>query len=190
MNGFFAQAGAFLISTLFGMYILAVLLRFLLQVVRGDFYNPLAQFFVIVTNPLLLPLRRIIPGLGGVDVASLVLLAALEIAEQYLVARLHGFNITLLVLIVLSVSQLAELTLYIFLFTIVVRVILSWIAPYPRNPAMNLLVSLSEPLLRPARRTIPPIGGLDLSPIAVLILLQLAVMLVDHLTASFAQLAL
>jgi len=190
MDSFFAQAGTFLVSTLFGMYILAVLLRFLLQLVRGDFYSPVAQFLVVITNPLLLPLRRVIPGLWGIDLASVVLLLALETVEQYLISWLHGYGSTALVLAVLVISQIAELTLYIFLFTILVRVILSWIAPYPRNPVMHLLVSLTEPLLRPARRMIPPVAGLDLSPVAVLILLQLAVMLVDHLTLSFARIAL
>ncbi len=187
MDGFFSQAGAFLINTLFGMYILAVLLRLMLQMVRADFYNPVAQFLVIVTNPPLLPLRRIIPGLWGIDLASVVLLLALEAVEQYVLALLRGFGITALALLVLVTSQIVELVLYVFLFTILARAILSWVAPYPRNAVMHLLVNLTEPLLRPARRIIPPVGGLDLSPIAVLILLELAIMLVEHGTLSIAQ---
>lgn len=187
MDGFLSQAGAFLINTLFGMYILAVLLRFMLQLVRADFYNPVAQFLVVVTNPPLLPLRRIIPGLWGIDLASVVLLLALEGLEQYLLSLLRGFGITTVVLLILVISQLVELALYVFLFTILARAILSWVAPYPRNAVMHLLMSLTEPLLRPARRIIPPIAGLDLSPIAVLILLQLAIMLVDHATLGIAQ---
>ncbi len=190
MDGFLSQAGMLLVNTLFGLHILAVVARYLLQRVRADFYIPLAQFLVTVTNPLLLPLRRVIPGLGGIDWASIILLLVLEAVEQYLIALLRGYRLTALMLAVLSLSQIADLTLYVFLFTILARAVLSWIAPYPRNPAMNLLTSLTEPLLRPARRIIPPIGGLDLSPVAVLILLELAVMLVDHLTLGIAQLAL
>ena len=190
MDGFFSQAGLLLVNTLFGMYILAVLVRFLLQRVRADFYNPLARFLVTVTNPPLLPLRRLIPGFLGIDWASIVLLLLLEALEQYLIALLRGYPLTALVLMVLSLSQIADLTLYVFLFAILVRAILSWVAPYPRSPAMHLLVSLTEPLLRPARRLIPPIGGLDLSPVAVLILLELAVMLVDHIALGIAQMAL
>ncbi len=190
MDGFFSQAGMLLVNTLFGMYILAVLMRFLLQRVRADFYNPLAQFLVTVTNPPLLPLRRVIPGLWGIDWASVVLLLVLETVEQYLIALLRGYPLTALTLAVLSMSQIADLTLYVLLFSILARAILSWIAPYPRSPVAHLLTSLTEPLLRPARRIIPPIGGFDLSPVVVLILLELAVMLVDHLALSIAQLAL
>lgn len=189
MDGFFSQAGMLIVNTLFGMYILAVLVRFLLQRVRADFYNPLAQFLVAVTNPPLLPLRRLIPGLWGIDWASVVLLVALAAIEQALIALLRGYRVTALMLAVLSLSQIVDLTLYVFLFTILARAILSWVAPYPRSPVMHLLISLTEPLLRPARRIIPPIGGLDLSPVVVLILLELAVMFVDHLALSIVQLA-
>ncbi len=190
MGGFLSQAGLLLVNTLFGMYILAVLVRFLLQRVRADFYNPLAQFLVTVTNPPLLPLRRMIPGLFGIDWASVVLLFALEVIEQYLIALLRGYHLTAPMLAVLSLSPLADLTLYVFLFAILARVILSWIVPYQRDPIMQLLVSLTEPLLRPARRIIPPIGGLDLSPVVVMIVLELAVMLVDQVAMSIAQVAL
>ncbi len=190
MDSFFSQAGELLVNTLFGMYILAVLVRFLLQEVRGDFYNPFAQFLVTVTNPVLIPLRRVIPGLWNIDWASIVLLFALEAVEQYLIAWLRGYRLTALMLAVLSLSQIVDLTIYVFLFAILARVILSWVAPYPRSPVTHLLISLSEPLLRPARRVIPPISGLDLSPIVVLILLQLAVMFIDHLALSIAQMAL
>ncbi len=188
MESFFSQAGTLLINTLFGLYILAVLARFILQLVRANFYNPFAQFLVVVTNPPLLPLRRIIPGLWGIDWASVLLMLLLEAIEQYLLALLRGYSVTGTMLTVLSISQIADLVLYVFLFAILIRAILSWIAPYPHNPAMDLLVSLTEPLLRPARRIIPPIGGLDLSPVAVLILIELAIMLVDHLTMGMARL--
>lgn len=177
MGGYFTQAGTFLIETLFGLYISAVLLRFLFQLVRADFYNPFSQFLVKVTNPPLLPLRRLIPGWGGIDLASVVLLLGLQILKILLVVLLYGRSATPAGLALLAVAQLLELVIWIFLIAILVRVLLSWVAPYSRHPLTDLLISLTEPLMRPARRLIPTIAGLDLSPILVLVLLQLALML-------------
>lgn len=177
MGSYFTQAGVFLIETLFGLYISALLLRFLFQLVRADFYNPFSQFLVKVTNPPLLPLRRIIPGWGGIDLASVVLLLALQVLKLLLVVLLYGRSATPAGLALLAVAQLLELVLWVFLIAILVRVLLSWVAPYSRHPLTDLLYSLTEPLMRPARRWIPPIAGLDLSPILVLVLLQLALML-------------
>ncbi len=192
MTSFFAQASVFLIQVLFGFYILAVLLRLLFQMVRADFYNPISQFLVVLTNPPLLPLRRFIPGLFGVDLASVALLLVLKSLELYLVFWIRGFAIHPVGLIVFATSELLTLSVYVFIVAILIRVIMSWVNPYGlrRHPASDLLHSLTEPLLRPARRLIPPIAGLDLSPIAVLVLLQLAIMLVENVTTSLVQLTL
>jgi YggT family protein len=178
MSAYLGQAAVFLVETVFGIYILMVLLRLLFQLVRADFYNPFSQFLVRLTNPPLLPLRRIIPGLGGIDVASVVLLLALQILKLFLVVLINGNAATPIGMVVLSLAQLLELTVWVFLIAIFVRIILSWLAPYSHHPMTALLISLTEPLMRPARRLLPPISGLDLSPIIVLILLQLTLMLV------------
>lgn len=179
MNPYFTQAVIYLIQVLFGLYILAVLLRFLLQLARADFYNPIAQFLVAVTNPPLRPLRRVIPGLFGIDLASVVLLFGLKLAEIYFIGWIRGFSAHPLGIAVVAAAELLKLTIYVYIVTILVRVVLSWFSPYGlrHTPAGDLLVSLTEPLLYPARRLIPPIGGLDLSPIAVFILLQLTLIL-------------
>jgi YggT family protein len=169
---------AFLINTLFGLYILTFMLRFLLQLVRADFYNPFSQFLVSVTNPLLVPARRIIPGFAGVDVASIVVMIILQMIAQSLVILVYGASFTVMTLLIMSVIQLISLVLNIFFITILIQVILSWVSPGSYNPMVGLLYSLNEPLLRPARRLIPPIGGMDLSPIAVIIFLQLLQMLI------------
>lgn len=174
--GYLGQTGIFLIETLFGFFILAVLLRFLLQLVRGDFYNPAAQFLVTVTNPALKPLRRLIPGLLGIDVASVLLLMLLQGAKIYLVAWLLGATPALAGVAVYSLASLLDLTLFTFIIIIIIRIVVSWISPYP-NPMLRPLTQLSEPLMRPARRLIPPISGIDLSPIAVLLALQVGGML-------------
>lgn len=170
---YLGQAGVYLIETLFGLYIFAVLLRLLLQMTRADFYNPIAQFLVAVTNPPLLPLRRLIPGLWGIDWASVLLLALLQGLKFYLLFVLRGQMPTPAGFALWALADFLQLLLYFYFFAVIVRVLISWVSPNPHNPLVALLVRLTEPLLRPARRLIPPLGGFDLSPIAVLILLEL-----------------
>lgn len=184
MGNFFTQAGSLIVQTVFGIVILTVMLRFLLQVVRADFYNPFSQFLVKFSNPLLLPLRRIIPGLGGIDLASVVLLLALKLLELFLLAALAGGVPHFGLLLIIAITDLIELVLWIFIIAIFVRVIASWLNPYGGHPLTDLLNSLTEPLLRPARRLIPPIAGMDLSPIAVLLLLQIGLLLLHNLVPA------
>lgn len=173
------NAATFLIQTLFGLYILIVMLRFLLQWVRADFYNPVSQFIVKATQPPLAPLRRIIPGFAGLDVAALVFMFALKLVELWLVMALVGKGAPLGALAVLSVSELLGLLIMIFIFSILIQVIISWVNPGTYNPVMGLLHSINEPLLAPARRLLPPMSGLDLSPLVVIICLYLVRMLVE-----------
>ena len=167
----------FLINTLFSLYILAVMLRFILAAVRADFYNPVSQFLVKVTNPPLLPLRKLIPSIGKVDTASLVLMLILQMASFGLIALLRGGQISLGALVILSIAELVGLLLNVFLFAIFIQVILSWVNPGTYNPVVSLLYSITEPVLRPCRRLIPPMSGMDLSPLVALIAIQLAKML-------------
>ncbi len=167
----------FLINTLFSLYIMAVLLRFLLAVVRADFYNPVSQFLVKVTNPPLLPMRRIIPSAGRVDTSALLLMLLLQMAALGLIALLRGSEISVGALLILSFAELLALLLNIFLFAILIQVIMSWINPGAYNPAVSLLYSLTEPVLGPCRRLVPPFSGIDLSPLVALIAIQLAKML-------------
>lgn len=180
MMPYFSQAGLYLIQVLFGFYILAVLLRLLFQLVRADFYNPFAQFLVALTNPPLLPLRRVIPPAGGIDLASLILLIALQVIEIYFLAWLQGGRASFGGVLLLAVARLIELAVWVYIVAILIRVILSWVNPYgaSRHPLGDLLYSLTEPMLAPARRLIPNLGGLDISPIAVFVLLQLTLILI------------
>ncbi len=175
MGGLYADNPAtFLIRTLFDLYILVVMLRFLLQLVRANFYNPLCQFVVKATQPVLAPMRRVIPGFGGVDVSALVLMVALKWLELWLLVLAGGGgSAPPVLLLVLTVAGLAHLVLYVYQFAILVQVVISWVNPGLYNDVTNLLGSLTEPLLGPARRLVPPFSGLDLSPIVVLIALQL-----------------
>ena len=178
--GYFTNAGLFLLNVIFGLYIFAVLLRFLLQLVRADFRNPIAQFLVTITNPPLKPLRRLIPGMYGIDFASVVLLVLLELVFQTLLAMLLNQPETVATLLVRGIFDLLHSTLNIYLFGILIMVILSWINPYP-NPLSQLLGRLTEPLLRPARQLIPSFSGIDLSPMLVMVGIALAQMALPYL---------
>jgi YggT family protein len=174
------NAATFLVHTLFGLYITIVLLRFLLQIVRADFYNPVSQFVVQATNPILKHLRRFIPGYGGIDMSAVALMLVLQMVELYIIITIKGADAGALGILVLAIAELLALTLTVFFFSILIQVILSWVNPSGYNPIAALLYTLNEPILGPARRIIPPLGGLDLSPIVVIIALRLAEFLIIH----------
>ena len=170
MGSYLSDAALFLVDTLLGIYILLVLLRFLLQLVRADFYNPISQFIVRATNPPLVRLRRFIPGLWGVDLAALVLLIAMEALRIYLSALLLGHNPKFAGIIFLSLGELAKLAVYTIIFSIFIRALLSWFSNGSRHPISQLLDSFTDPILRPVQRILPMTGGIDLSPLILFIL--------------------
>lgn len=163
----------YVIGALLWLAIFAFLLRVILQVVRADFRNPLAQAIVRMTNPLVLPLRRVIPPAGKLDLASIVALLIVELAAAAIMLSLSGPGIgSAAILVHYAVFDLAQKILQFYLIAILVYALLSWIAPGTYSPAGALLASVCEPVLAPVRRVIPPIGGLDLSALFVLIALQ------------------
>lgn len=175
--------GVFLISTLFSVYITLVMLRLLLAWARADFYNPLSQAIVKLTNPPLLPLRRLIPPVGKLDTASVVLLLLLKGIELWLLAAVQGLSAPVTMVLYIAVIQLVELAIYIYIFAIIIQAVLSWISPGGYgNPVAAVLHSLTEPLLRPLRRIVPPVGMLDLTPMAAVILLYAALIILRHVT--------
>jgi YggT family protein len=176
-GSYVGNAATFLNETLVALNILIVMLRFLLQWARADFYNPVSQFIVKATQPPLAPLRRVIPGFAGLDLAAVVFMFVLKFVELWLVTALLGIAPQMGGLAMLSIAELLGLAINVYVFAILIQVIISWVNPGMYNPVMGLLHSLNEPLLAPARRVIPPISGLDLSPIAVIIVLQLVSML-------------
>ena len=175
-------AVVFLIQTLFGFYILAVMLRFLLQCVRADFYNPLVQFLVRITNPPLLPLRRIVPGYRGLDLAAVVLAFLLQFIEVVLLNALSIQPTGIGGLLLVTVLELVKLLINIYLWGVIIQAVLSWFNPDPYHPAARVLTQLTAPLLRPAQRLLPPISGVDLSPMLVVIaLIFISLLLQDFL---------
>lgn len=179
MNGL-NTAAVYVLQTLGSLYLLIVLLRFILQLVRADFYNPLSQFAVKATKPLLNPLRKVIPGFGGLDLASLVLALLVQLLLMILTLLLmgYGFGALLPQLLVWAVIGVTALFVKIFFFALIASVILSWVAPHSHNPGAQLVNQLCEPLLMPIRRILPNLGGLDISPIFAFIALNLVDMLV------------
>ncbi|MAD01676.1 YggT family protein [Pseudomonas abyssi] len=172
-------AAIYLIQTLGSLYLLIVLLRFLLQLVRADFYNPLSQFIVRATKPLLMPLRRIIPGYGGLDFASLALGIAIQLVMLILIILLMGYALpNILLLVGWAAIGVLALFVKIFFFALIISVILSWVAQGSYNPAVILINQLCEPILAPIRKILPALGGLDLSPIFAFIAIRLFDMLV------------
>jgi YggT family protein len=174
-----AQIGILVLQTLGGLYLLIVLLRFLLQVARADFYNPLSQFIAKATNPALLPLRRVIPGLFGLDLACLVLALAVQFVTVFLCLLMAGvFNP--LTALLWGALGIASMVTYIYFACMIAMIILSWVAPQTRHPVAMLAIQLVRPLCAPIQRLIPPMGGIDISPIFVFLFLQIARMLIGN----------
>jgi YggT family protein len=168
----------YIIQTLFGLYIFTFILRLILQWVRADFRNPLTQFVLTVTNPLVMPLRRMVPSVGGLDTATLIVVLLLEMVLTLGLVKLGCTgNLDVIQLILLTIFNLADRVLWIYLFVILIYVLLSWISPGGYNPFAHLLRAVAEPVLRPLRNFIPPIGGIDLSPLFALIAIQALTML-------------
>jgi len=168
----------FLIDTVFSLYILAIILRFLFQWTRVDFYNPFSQFLVKITHPPLKVLRRFIPSIGKIDTASLVFALALQMLMDFSILMLKGVMVNPAALLIMSFNQLLGLLINVFVFAVFARAILSWFDPGNYNPASSILQNLTEPLLSLCRKIIPDLGGIDLSPLVALVLLQLAKMMI------------
>jgi YggT family protein len=177
-DSYFSGLGVFLIDTLVSLYVFALMLRFLLQWAEADFYNPISQFLVKVTHPPLRYLRRFISSVGRIDTASLVLMLAVQALGDYLVFMLQQISASPASLLVVALGQLLELLYNILFYSILISVVLSWVAPRGYNPATKLLYDLTDPLLGFFRRFLPPMGGMDLSPLLALIALQFAKMAV------------
>lgn len=189
--GAIEQAGIFLVSILFDFYLFILILRFILQYLRVDYYNPLVQFMVKLTDPVILPLRRYIPGYWGLDMASLAIILLLALLKIAIVATLTlnhfpGF----FGWIIWTLGDVSLLILKLLFYTLLLNILISWIAPRQHTPLSFIVYRLTEPLLQPFRRFIPPIAGFDITPIPVMIVLQLMIILIaEPLIQVGAQLA-
>ncbi|ARQ72999.1 MULTISPECIES: YggT family protein [Pseudomonas] len=166
-------AAIFVIQTLGSLYLLIVLLRFILQLVRANFYNPLCQFIVKATQPLLKPLRRVIPSVFGLDMSSLVLAILVQMVIFAVVLTLSYMSFNILGLLLWAIIGVTALFLKVFFFAMIISVILSWVAPGSVSPGAELVNQITEPALAPFRRFLPSMGGLDISPILAFMVIQL-----------------
>jgi YggT family protein len=179
------EIGILIIQTLGSIYLLIVMLRFLLQIARADFYNPMSQFAVKATNPALLPLRKIIPGVMGIDLASLVLALLLQYGVIQVSAFILGFGlINPLSVVIWGLVGTLALTVNIFFWSLIIMVIASWVAPQSGHPALLLVNQLVEPIMAPFRKIMPDMGGIDLSPIFAFLALNVVQVLVKYLAGA------
>ncbi|MBZ9611950.1 YggT family protein [Rheinheimera maricola] len=165
------QAVLFLIDTAFSLYLMVMILRLWLQLVRADFYNPFSQFVVKATNPLVLPLRRVIPSIGSMDSATLLLAYGIMLAKLLIMQLISSGQVVLVPSLIFAVIFLLKEIFTLLFWILVIRALLSWFSQ-GRSPVEYVMHQLTEPLLRPIRRILPPLGGLDLSVLVVLVGLQ------------------
>ena len=168
------QALYFIVKTLVQLYLLLLLLRFWLPVLRADFRNPIAQGILRITSPLVIPVRRFISPIGRLDTATILVAFVLEFLLVLALLALRGLNVGTLPMAITAILELAIQSLNLFFFVILIKVVLSWVAPQNYNPIIALLNTMAEPVLIPFRRIVPAIGGFDISPIFAIVLLKAA----------------
>ncbi len=189
-SNYFTSPLTLIVSTLFDLYVLIVLLRFMLQLMRADPHNSVSQFIIKSTTPPLRYLRRFIPSVLGQDASAIVLCLIVTYAKFILLRLLDTevvhINNTIayiggvgyLGLLIYSIADLVSLFLSIFLIAILIQVILSWVNPGIYNPVIGLVNTLATPALRPIQKLIPPVGGIDLSPLFAILMIMVAKMLI------------
>ncbi|GAA6134583.1 YggT family protein [Oceaniserpentilla sp. 4NH20-0058] len=166
------QIGLLLVNALAGFFLFAVLLRFVLQAARADFYNPISQFVVKATNPLVVPLRKIIPGIGGLDWAAIVLMILVQILAISLSLIIAGYDLPLASIATWALLGTSGMFLKLYFWGLLIMIIASWLAPQSYNPALLLLRQIMEPVMAPIRKVLPDMGGLDLSPIVLFLVIN------------------
>ena len=169
-----ASALVFIVNALTSLYLLVLILRFWLPWLRADFRNPLAQGILKLTSPVIVPLRRIVPSFGRLDSATVLVAFVIQYAAIWLLLLILGTSAGIGDIAITALVKLVMLSINLFMFAIFVRIILSWISPGQYNPATAIIGTLTEPVLRPFRRFIPAIGGMDISPIFAIIFLGAA----------------
>ena len=173
------QALIFILKTFTHLYLLLLLLRFWLPVLRADFRNPVAQGVLRITSPLVIPLRRFVPAVGRVDTATVLVAFTIEYLLILLLLTLSRVAPEFVPIAITAVMDLAVLSLNMFFFVILIKIIMSWVAPNNYNPVTAMLTTLSEPILHPFRRIVPPIGGLDISPIIAIVIIQAGIIILQ-----------
>ncbi len=172
-----AAAFAFLVETIVQLFLVVVMLRLLLEAARADFYNPVCQALIRITDPVIKPLSKLLPRVGRVNLAGLVVLYAVQLIGLALVSLIIGSLFDPVLLALLTVLRLVRLLLVLYIVLILAGVIVSWVGQNVRHPIIPLLFQLTDPVLAPIRRILPPLGGFDLSPLVAIIAIQFLIIL-------------
>ena len=171
----------FIFNTIVQLFLLVLLLRFWLPWLRADFRNPIAQGILRLTSPLVVPVRRIIPPIGRLDTATVLIAFGVQYLALFLILAISSVSAKVLPLAIMSFIELVLLSLNIFTFAIFIHIILSWVAPGTYNPATAFITTLVNPVLQPFRNWIPTLGGIDISPMVAIVLLRALVIFVETL---------
>lgn len=172
------NAFAFLVETLFSLYLAALMLRVLLEAVGAEYYNPVTQALVRITEPLVMPLARIVPRIGRFNTAAVVLLYLLQVVSLLAVLSLSGYRIDPVQLLLVAFFRLIRMLLVMYMVLIIAEVILSWVGGAMRHPIIPLIYQLTRPVLEPIRRVVPTLAGMDLSPLIAIIGIQFLMILI------------
>lgn len=176
-----SSAIVFVVNAITSLYLLVLLLRFWMPWLRADFRNPLAQGILRFTSPLVVPVRRIVPSFGRLDTATVLVAFVIQYLTVLLLLLIMGQTAGIAAIALTALVKLIVLSINLFVYAIFIRIILSWISQGGYNPATAIITTLTEPVLRPFRRLIPPMGGFDISPIFAIILLLAATIVVNGL---------
>lgn len=180
----FAQIGVFLVDAVASFFVFVLLARFHFQWLRVPFRNPVGEFVLATTSFMVLPVRRAIPGVAGLDLATLLLAWLLQGTSLWLQAEIVGAEVGAMALAAMAAVDLLRYSIYILVFAVIVQAVLSWVNPYtPVAPAFD---TITRPFLRPLRRFVPPLGGIDLTPLILLVILQVLLFPVGALRAAAA----
>jgi YggT family protein len=181
----FTQIGVFLVDGVASFFVFMLLARFHFQWLRVPFRNPVGEFVLATTNWMVVPARRIIPGLAGLDLASLLLAWIVQMFGLWLQAAIVGAEPGFSMIAAVALVDLLRYSLYILVFAVIVQAVLSWVNPYtPLAPALD---TITRPFLRPLRRYVPPVGNVDLTPLILIVILYVALIVLNHVRVAAAQ---
>lgn len=177
--GTLQEIGVFVVDTIFSLYIAAIVIRFVLALSRADFYNQFSQVIVKVTNPVLVPLRRLIPSMGKIDTAAIVLALVLIMVKVILILMIKGGELNMFGLLIYAFVELVRTVIWIYIIALVLQAIMSWIGTGHSSPLSPLLNSLTQPVLRPIRNIVPNIGMMDISPMIAIMFMYICLIILN-----------
>ena len=176
-----SQIAVFLIEAVFSLYIAAVVIRLLLGFARANFNNPLSQFLVKVTNPILVPMRRFIPSLGSIDTSAVVLAFLLTLIKVSLLSIVTLGAVQFPSILIVALGELVKTVIWVYLFSLILQAIISWVGSAQGNPVIPLINSLTAPILKPIRKIVPLVGMMDLSPLVAILGLNILLIVVNNI---------